>query len=130
MCSYLYDFRNVILHRDEHKSIIYSIRAELFDRAWKQCYENYLKRQTVRFVVDCAHEAITEIVNLNFYVHDEGSPYYVGHPSWIPNKLPEPSTPDGWATCKVSSSKKTAKESTVAVSSDDNIKYAHLILLV
>lgn len=118
-------FRSDILQRDERRSIVYAIREEIFDKAWKQCSENYFERQTIKFTVQCAYTALTEIINLYFYPHDGGSPYYDGHPVWTPNKPPEPSPPDSWAACKVRvSPKKEDTEVELMAPARDDTKYA------
>lgn len=81
--------------------IIYSVREEIIERALDTCYEKYIEKQRIKFVVYCAHMALQRIINLNFFMHDPGKPYYVGHPDWEPDPTPVPSAPDTWASAPV-----------------------------
>ncbi|XP_018322187.1 uncharacterized protein LOC108734910 isoform X2 [Agrilus planipennis] len=83
---------------DEIKhQIIVSIREEIIENALNEIYNKYIDNQSVKFVVHCACNALEKIVDLYFYHHDHGQPYYDNHPAWTPDVPPNSSTPDSWA---------------------------------
>lgn len=67
----------------------------------ESCYEKYLEKQSVKFLVNCTYKALIKLIDLNFYVHNPVWPYFKSHPDWSEDLPPEPSPPDTWAAYNV-----------------------------
>lgn len=93
---FLLTSRQKLQEEEERDLIIYSIRNEIIDIALQKCYENYLQNQSIKFVAHCAHKALVKLLELEFYYHDQGRPYYFGHPDWMPDLPLEPSPSDSY----------------------------------
>ncbi|KAH1017482.1 uncharacterized protein LOC109535131 [Dendroctonus ponderosae] len=85
-----------ILKEDEETySNVLAIREELMDRVMEECFKSYLKKQTVKFVVQCAYDALVKFLSFNFYHHPEIPD--ITRPEWVPDQPIEPSPKDTWA---------------------------------
>ncbi|XP_052743571.1 uncharacterized protein LOC112044089 [Bicyclus anynana] len=98
--------RAEILQKQENDMLILDIREEIFEDAFKICYQKYMDKQTVCFTVHCAAEAWLQLFNWYFFRHDPGEDTSA-YPScsipkraesWIPDEPPDPSPKDTW--CK------------------------------
>lgn len=67
---------------------------EIFLSAMEIIHENYIKSQTVKLVVDCAHQAFIRLISLYFYQHND---YVRSKEIWGSDRPPQPSPPDSWA---------------------------------
>ncbi|XP_030761729.1 uncharacterized protein LOC115886628 [Sitophilus oryzae] len=84
-----------VYKQEETDNFIYSIREELMDRVMKECYDIYIKKQTIRFVVQCAYDALVKFISISCYYH-----YPVPNiktSSWTSDVPIEPSPKDTWA---------------------------------
>lgn len=86
-----------VIDKQEKDSIIYSIREDLMSRVMNVCYQNYLEKQTVKFMAHCTVKAFAQLLNMAFFNHDLGKPYYYNHPCYTGDKAITPSPPDSWA---------------------------------
>ncbi|KAL1497783.1 hypothetical protein ABEB36_008681 [Hypothenemus hampei] len=84
-----------ILQEQDDTNVVLSVREELMDRVMEECYKSYLKKQTVRFVVQCAYDALVKYLSFNFYYHPEAPD--VSQAVWIPDPPIKPSPKDTWA---------------------------------
>ncbi|KAF7279125.1 hypothetical protein GWI33_007539 [Rhynchophorus ferrugineus] len=84
-----------IYDEEETDNFIYSIREELMSRVMKECYKIYLEKQTIRFVVQCAYDALVRFLSFQFYYHHPVP--NVKDPTWTPDSHVEPSPKDTWS---------------------------------
>lgn len=81
---------------------MFEIREDLMSRVLNECYKKYIEKESIKYVVDCAHLAWKQIVDLNFYVHDSVTDFYGKDSLWIPDKELEPCVSDSWAKGNIS----------------------------
>lgn len=85
-----------ILSEDEETyNNVLAIREELMDKVMEKCYKSYLKKQTVKFLVQCAYDALVKFLSFNFYYHPDIPD--MNRPEWVPDQPIEPSPKDTWA---------------------------------
>lgn len=68
-----------------------------------------IEKESVKYIVDCARKSLLQLLNMEFYVHDKGQPFYSGHPAWMPDEEPKPSPGDSWAVCQVPIRRKSSQ---------------------
>lgn len=90
-----------IVQNQEILCDILFVLEEIVNKALYMCYSNDIKKKTVLFMVRCAYQAMLQLLDLNFYVHDPGRNDFSSDPDWIPDELPAPSPPDTWAAFNV-----------------------------
>ncbi|KAK9736446.1 hypothetical protein QE152_g12471 [Popillia japonica] len=83
-----------IVQNQEILCDILFVLEEIVNKALYMCYSNDIKKKTVLFMVRCAYQAMLQLLDLNFYVHDPGRNDFSSDPDWIPDELPAPSPPD------------------------------------
>ncbi|CAG9761328.1 unnamed protein product [Ceutorhynchus assimilis] len=84
------------IHKDEEDyMIVLSIRDELMENVFEECFKNYLKNQGVKFIVQCAYDAMIKYLSFEFYYHPEVPD--VNQSLWIPDEPIESSPKDSWA---------------------------------
>ncbi|XP_050301787.1 uncharacterized protein LOC126739985 [Anthonomus grandis grandis] len=86
---------NEIFKNEEDQQIVLSIREELMERVMDECYKSYIKSQTIKFVVQCAYDALLKYLSFECYYHPE--PPDTSTPIWTPDLPIEPSPKDTWA---------------------------------
>lgn len=89
------DLLNKAYQNEETDNFILSIREELMQKVMDECYKIYLKKQTIKFVVQCAYDALVKYISFNFYYHPECPD--TTQSIWIPDEPVEPSPKDTWA---------------------------------
>lgn len=89
------DLLNKAYQNEETDNFILSIREELMERVMDECYKIYIKKQTIKFVVQCAYDALVKFISFNFYYHPECPD--TTQSIWIPDEPIEPSPKDTWA---------------------------------
>lgn len=67
----------------------------------------HIEKESIKYTVNCAHRALLQLLEMEFYVHDKGQPFYSGHPVWMPDEEPKPSPADSWAVAQVPISQKS-----------------------
>lgn len=65
---------------------------DILDQSLQIIYEKYIQKQTIRFVVDCAHEAFLKLIRMHFYQHST-----IPQDIWRADIPIPPSPPDSWA---------------------------------
>lgn len=89
------DLLNRAYQNEETDNFILSIREELMQRVMDECYKIYIKKQTIKFVVQCAYDALVKYISFNFYYHPHCPD--TTQSIWIPDEPVEPSPKDTWA---------------------------------
>lgn len=89
------DLLNKAYQNEETDNFILSIREELMQKVMDECCKIYLKKQTIKFVVQCVYDALVKYISFNFYYHPECPD--TTQSIWIPDKPVEPSPKDTWA---------------------------------
>lgn len=94
-------FRLRFFEEEENYSIVYGIREIILNHVLDACYQKYLEKQSVKFLVHCAYKALVKLIDLNFYVHNPVWSNFQNSPDWSADAPPEPSPPDTWAAYNV-----------------------------
>ena len=71
-----------------------SIMTEIVDTTFEKIYERDMERQTIKFVVHCAHQALLKALRIHFYQHND---YIRTDQFWGSDKHLAPSSPDSWS---------------------------------
>ncbi|XP_022916288.1 uncharacterized protein [Onthophagus taurus] len=88
-------------HEETDFSAIYSIRDELINSVLDECMKREFEKLSIKYIVNCAYEAIKRIIELEFNMHDFGKEDFQNDPVWKPDQPPICSPPDTWAASNV-----------------------------
>ncbi|VEN49864.1 unnamed protein product [Callosobruchus maculatus] len=86
---------NQITLDEEEDNFIYQIREDLIENVMKEIDAIEAKGRLIKFVADCAYEALVKLLSIEFYHHNATVDPTKG--AWIPDEPPTPSKPDTWA---------------------------------
>ncbi|XP_044272568.1 uncharacterized protein LOC123016313 [Tribolium madens] len=89
------------------ETVAQGIMHEILETSLETIEKRYLERQTIKFVVHCAHQALTKALKMHFYQHND---YIRNAEFWGSEKRLEPSFPDSWAINQVPVTKNIAEE--------------------
>lgn len=88
-----------IIQEEENYNFIYGLREEIFENVSRYIDEIEFEKDRIRFVADCAYEAIVKLLTIEFYHHSAMINPLEG--GWVMDEPPEPSPPDTWAAKRV-----------------------------
>ncbi|KAM3831520.1 uncharacterized protein C2orf81 homolog [Vipera latastei] len=86
-----------LLAFEEAEDAVGDLLAALLDQALAGCYEVYLARQRVPYVIAQAREAMLQIAEWRFLARDEGESDVPADPAWQEDEETAAAVPDSWA---------------------------------
>ncbi|CAH1995412.1 unnamed protein product [Acanthoscelides obtectus] len=86
---------NQITAEEDEDNFIYQIREELIENVMKHVDVIEDKHRLIKFVANCAYDALTKLLTIEFYHHSPVINPTEG--AWVPDKPLMPSEPDTWA---------------------------------
>nr|CAH7747870.1 unnamed protein product [Callosobruchus chinensis] len=86
---------NQIILDEAEDNFIYQIREDLIENVMKEIDAIEAKGRLMKFVADCAYEALVKLLSIEFYHHNATVDPTVG--AWMPDEPLAPSIPDTWA---------------------------------
>lgn len=111
---------NEIQETEERDLFICSIREEIISNAFEQYAKTNISERSVKFLVECAHEAWKKIIRLYFFNHDRTE--NTESPYWKSDVEPTHCEPDSYAVNNVKlATKVEPKIEPIPVVSSDSI---------
>ncbi|EFA08257.1 uncharacterized protein LOC103313897 [Tribolium castaneum] len=101
------NLRSISEIEENGETIVRGIMHEILENSLETIQKRYMERQTIKFVVHCAHQALTKALKMHFYQHND---YIRSADFWGSEKRIEPSFPDSWAINEIPATKNIAEE--------------------
>ena len=113
---------NLLLQDEEHESFCAGVLEELLQKTMDQCHQKYIERQLRPFTVECAKQALLEIVELRFLEKDFGEAETSFDSCWVEDEEPDFVLLDSWAAGAVPCSVVASEVPETATQSERSVK--------
>lgn len=96
-------FRIKIADEEEIELLVYAVREDLIRRVMNEIQARHAEKQSFKYIVDCAHKALLQLLSVKFYVHDKKQQLFNSEYSiWTPDEELKSVQADSWAVVNVS----------------------------
>ncbi|XP_043919934.1 uncharacterized protein C2orf81 homolog [Protopterus annectens] len=111
-----------MIAEEEGEEIIAELMDDLMTKVMDECYKVYLVRQLIPFTIAEARDALVQIIEWRFLVHDDGDTDISGHAIWQQDEEPQPCITDSWAqgSVPVIRTGLTARETNTKIFSEES----------